>query len=49
MMYVGKRDVRVVEFNSKPSQLWDADDPEGQRQIHAFQDAIVNEFARLAG
>jgi hypothetical protein len=35
----------VVELNSKPSQVWQPDDEQGQHYIRRFHAAIIDELA----
>jgi hypothetical protein len=39
----------VVELNSKPSQVWQPDDPDGEQYVRRFQKAIVEELAAFHG
>ena len=38
---------RIVEINSKPSQVWQSGDPGSVATIKQFQEAILDEFAEL--
>ena len=45
--YKHNKELRVVELNSKPSQIWTPGDNDGEKMIRQFQEAILDEFASV--